>query len=141
MLKQIEEARDSGDYNQLIRDIPYARMIGIECLRLGEEMIFRLPPLDSNLGNPILPAIHGGVIGGFMESVAQLFILFTQDVEHIPKTVDFTIDYLRPGRYQETFAECALVRRGRKIANVTVTAWQAERRQPIATARAHFLLT
>ena len=138
--QRIAQARASRDYNSLVAELPYARLIGLQCLALGNELIFELPSRQSNMGNPLLPALHGGVIGGFMESAAQLFVLLTQDTAALPKTVDFTIDYLRPGRMQSTFALCNLVRRGRKIANVSVTAWQHEHRQPIATARAHFLL-
>lgn len=136
----IEQARTSRNYDDLLAALPYAQLIGLRCMPLGEELIFELPSRQSNLGNPTLPAIHGGVIGGFLESAAQLFILLTEDTGQLPKTVDFTIDYLRPGRLRSTFAVCNLVRRGRKIANVSIVCWQTERQQPTATARAHFLL-
>ena len=101
---------------------------------------FRLPRKDSNIGNPILPAIHGGVIGGFMELSAAIYLMMSQDVLRMPRIVDFSLDYLRAGLDRETFAECRLTRQGNRVANVMVTAWQKSRSQPIATARAHFLL-
>ena len=109
-------------------------------MSIGETLIFKLPKNEDNIGNPFLPAIHGGVIGGFMELSAVLHIIMTTDTVALPKVVDFSLDYLRPGRFQESFAECDVVRQGRKVVNVSVTAWQTRKTQPIATARAHFLL-
>lgn len=138
--QRIKQAIAEGDLEALIEQIPYARFIGLEAIRLGDDTIFTLPKNDDNLGNPLLPALHGGVIGGFMETAAILHIMMSAEVFHIPKVVDFSLDYLRPGRHQDTFARCTFVRQGRKIANVAVSAWQQNDSSPIATARAHFLM-
>ena len=136
----IEAARSSGRHQDLIDAVPYARLIGIQSAPLGDELIFKLPQNDDNLGNPTLPAIHGGVIGGFMEMAALLHILLAEETAHLPKVIDFSIDFLRPGRHRDTFAQCEVVRKGRSIVNVAVRAWQTHSAEPIATARAHFLL-
>lgn len=132
--------RESGDFTRLLESVPYARFIGLECDRFGDDLIFRLPKKEENLGNPILPAIHGGVIGGFMEMSAAIYLMMSQDSMSMPRIVDFSLDYLRAGLNRETFAECRLTRQGNRVANVMITAWQKSRSQPIATARAHFLL-
>lgn len=124
----------------MLESIPYARFIGLECDRYGDDLIFRLPKKEENLGNPILPAIHGGVIGGFMELSALIYLMMSQEALRMPRIVDFSLDYLRAGLDRETFAECQLTRQGNRVANVMITAWQKSRSQPIATARAHFLL-
>lgn len=129
-----------GDYRGVIERIPYARTIGIDCQRFGDDVIFTLPARESNLGNPILPAIHGGVIGGFMETAAAVYLMMAQETPRFPRIVDFSLDYLRAGLHRETFAECRLTRQGNRVANVMVSAWQKSRNQPIATARAHFLV-
>ena len=103
-------------------------------------MLFRLPVQEDIKGNPILPAIHGGVIGGFMELAASLHVIFSLQTEALPKVVDFAIDYVRASLMQETFVACEVVRQGRKIANVKINAWQTKMTEPVATARAHFLL-
>ncbi|GAA3581352.1 MULTISPECIES: PaaI family thioesterase [Marinobacter] len=132
--------QETGDFSRMLDGIPYAGFIGLQCERFGDDLIFRLPRKDSNIGNPILPAIHGGVIGGFMELSAAIYLMMSQDVLRMPRIVDFSLDYLRAGLDRETFAECRLTRQGNRVANVMVTAWQKSRSQPIATARAHFLL-
>ncbi|MBS8241384.1 PaaI family thioesterase [Marinobacter lipolyticus] len=132
--------RESGDFSRLLESVPYARFIGLECERFGDDLIFRLPKKEENLGNPILPAIHGGVIGGFMEMSAAIYLMMSQDSLRMPRIVDFSLDYLRAGLNRETYAECRLTRQGNRVANVMISAWQKSRSQPIATARAHFLL-
>ena len=131
----------TGDFAGVIDQIPYARTIGIQCQRFGDDVIFCLPARESNLGNPILPAIHGGVIGGFMEMAAALYLMMSQETPRFPRIVDFSLDYLRAGLHRETFAECRLTRQGNRVANVMASAWQKSRSEPIATARAHFLVT
>ncbi len=137
---EIQQARQQKTLEHIIERIPYAAFIGIESIAIGNEWIFKLPVKEENQGNPFLPALHGGVIGGFMEMAATLFIMINTETESIPKVIDFAIDYLRPGFMTETFVECAIVRQGKKIVNVSVNAWQTRRDEPTATARAHFLL-
>ncbi len=135
----LKYTQQSGDFSRMLNSIPYAGFIGLQCERFGDDLIFRLPIKEANLGNPVLPAIHGGVIGGFMELSAAIYLMMSQDVLRMPKIVDFSLDYLRAGLNRETFAECRLTRQGNRVANVMVTAWQKSRNEPIATARAHFL--
>jgi len=118
--------------------VPYARLIGIECTRLGDELLFRLPASKDNIGNPILPALHGGVIAGFMELAAAMHLLVFTGAPGLPKIIDFSLDYLRAGQFRDTYAKCQVWRQGRRVANVAITAWQSTPAEPIATARAHF---
>lgn len=136
----VAKAHASGDYNGLIELIPYAQVIGVNCERFGEEMVFRLPRNPDNLGNPTLPAIHGGVIAAFMELSAAFQVLLQTTTPELPKIIDFSVDYMRAGLDRNTFAMCQLERRGRRVTNCSVVAWQEKRTEPIATARAHFLV-
>ena len=132
--------QETGDFSRMMESIPYASWIGLQCDRFGDDLIFRLPAKEENLGNPILPAIHGGVIGGFMEMSAAIYLIMSQDTFRMPRIVDFSLDYLRAGLNRETYAECRLTRQGNRVANVMISARHKSRSQPITTARAHFLL-
>ncbi len=136
----VETARESRVFSGLIDAIPYAQLIGLECVGERGELMFKLNKQASNIGNPILPAIHGGVIGGFMELSSALHLLVSQPVFKFPKIIDFSLDYLRAGADQDTYAVCEVTRQGGRVANVEVHAWQDSRDKPIALARAHFLL-
>lgn len=136
----ISDTQRSGNWDALIELVPYAGFIGIIAQSMGDEILFRMEPLESNTGNPLLPALHGGVIAGFMETAATLNLMMRQGLDQVPKVVDFTVDYLRTGKPQATFATCVLNRQGRRVANVEICAWQKNRETPIATARAHLLM-
>lgn len=137
----IKNAHLTGEYNPVLDAIPYAKLLGVEFQRFGSDVIFKLPDNPSNIGNPILPAVHGGVVGGFMELSAAMHLLMFLDTPRMPKIVDFSLDYLRAARGgKDTFAECQVIRQGSRVANVIINAWQTRREEAIATARAHFLL-
>jgi acyl-coenzyme A thioesterase PaaI-like protein len=88
-----------------------------------------------------LPALHGGLIGGFLENAALLHLIWHRESLEAPKIVDFSLDYLRSGRSQTLFARCEITKQGKRVAHVLIEAWQEDRRKPVAVARAHFLLT
>ncbi|MHC8335014.1 PaaI family thioesterase [Pseudomonas sp. LB3P25] len=136
--EQLQQAHEQGDYVSLMHLIPYAKLIGVECSRVGDDLLFRLPANKDNIGNPLLPAIHGGVIAGFMELSAALHLLILTGSPGVPKIIDFSLDYLRAGQFRDTWAKCQVCRQGRRVANVAITAWQSTEAEPIATARAHF---
>ena len=119
---------------------PYARFLGLRLELAGEEMTAILPFASHLVGNPILPALHGGVIGAFMEMTALAQLSLVQPERRIPKTIDITIEYLRPGRAQDTFARATLRKVGRRVANVQVECWQDSRTRPVAGMTGHFLL-
>lgn len=121
--------------------IPYVEYLGIRVAPGGPVPLFRLPYQDKLIGNPDLPALHGGVIAGFAETAALLHLVQALKGAKLPKGIDFSIDYLRAGRPRETFAECELVRVGARVALVQVRCWQSGPDNPIVVARGHFLLT
>ena len=120
---------------------PYARLLGMTLATTTSDALWVcLPFRPENIGNDQLPALHGGVIGGFMESAALLHLVWLRASTTLPKTIDFSIDYLRTGRAQDLTAACTVTRLGKRVAHVQVTAWQEDPTRPIAVARAHFLL-
>jgi len=140
MSEKILAAREDQNYSGLLAHFPYAQLIGMQALQLGEQLTFVLPANEGNIGNRSLPAIHGGCIGGFMENAARIHVLSLAGVERLPKVVNFSLDYLRPGRFRETYASCQVVRQGNKAVNVAIKAWQTHDGELIANARTHLLL-
>ncbi|MFN3583730.1 PaaI family thioesterase [Phenylobacterium sp.] len=129
---------------QLLREFilrsPYVRFLGMEADLEGAEVKARLPFAEHLIGNPFLPALHGGVIGAFMEMTALAQLAVAERSRKRPKTIDVTIEYLRPGRAQPLHARADLRKVGRRIANVHVEAWQDDPAKPVAFLRGHFLL-
>ena len=136
----VKKVRENQDYSALTHAIPYAQLIGVTFEQVDGDLLFKLPRKASNIGNPKLPAIHGGVLGGFMELASALYLLVSQSTLKYPKIIDFSLDYLRAGMDQDTYAYCQVTRQGGRVANVEVHTWQTDKDKPIALARAHFLL-
>jgi uncharacterized protein (TIGR00369 family) len=129
-----------ADLEIALGQIPYAQFLGITCREEAGEPLFVLPFKQENIGNVLLPAIHGGVIGGFLENAAVLHLLWARESTEIPKIIDFSLDYLRSAGPADLYARCEIVRQGKRVANVLITAWQDDASKPVASARAHFLL-
>ena len=122
--------------------IPYVDYLRIHLASGGETPLYCLPFQDTLIGNPYLPALHGGVVAGFAETAATLQLIRSMAGAKLPKCIDFSIDYLRAGRAEATYAACEVVRLGGRVALVQVRCWQSKGpAQPIAVARGHFLLT
>ena len=120
---------------------PFAKFFGVDLELRGDELTLVLPYREDLVGNVMLPALHGGVLGALLEITALTTVSLRQRQTHLPKTIDITIDYLRSGRPVPTYARAKVTRLGRRIASVRAEAWQFERADPIAALHGHFLLT
>ena len=143
-MKFLAELREQGrgqDMQALVEHLPYARFLGIKVDRKGNEITTILPFSDHLVGNVHLRALHGGVIGAFLEITSIVQLLFDTSCERLPKTIDISIDYLRSGRPVETYGRAIVTRHGRRVANVRAEMWQESRSAPVAASHGHFLLT
>ena len=153
----IRQRRDSA-LKALIDGVPYIQMLGITFDRRGDELTAILPFDDILIGNPMLPALHGGVTAAFLEVTAIVVLSWTiawekmenghrgvdaWDPRHLPrmpKTIDFATDYLRPGLPRDAYARATVNRSGRRYASVHVEAWQDNRERLFAQGTGHFVM-
>jgi uncharacterized protein (TIGR00369 family) len=133
----MSEAAAQSTAAALLGAWPYARFLGVR-LEAGEAGPLAVLPFDPKLiGNPILPALHGGVVASFLELTA----LARLDAEgRRARTIDITVDYLRPARPVTFYAEARILKLGRRAANLAVEAWQEDRESPVAALRGHFMI-
>jgi uncharacterized protein (TIGR00369 family) len=120
--------------------IPYASFLGVQAELKGDELTLILPYSEHLVGNPLLPALHGGVVGALMELTAITQLAISSKSDKFAKTIDIGVDYLRSGKPIDTYARARVIKIGRRIANVQAEAWQNERSQPIAAMHGHFLV-
>jgi uncharacterized protein (TIGR00369 family) len=125
----------------LIASVPYMRFLGMTAELAGDEMTAILPFSPHLVGNTHLPALHGGVLGAFLEMTALCQLGVREPQRRQARTIDVTIEYLRPGRPVATYARADVRKIGRRIANVHVEAWQEARAAPVAALRGHFMLS
>lgn len=156
-VQQVKQRRDTA-LNALVSGVPYIRFLGISFDRRGDELTGVMPFDDKLIGNPMLPALHGGATAAFLEVTAIIglsWAMLWDDMERgamaetargdapvpgLPKTIDFTVDYLRSGLPRDAYARAKVARSGRRYASVHVSAWQDNRDRPIAQATGHFLM-
>ncbi|WP_456386785.1 PaaI family thioesterase [Profundibacter sp.] len=151
-LQVIKQRRDAA-LNSLVSAVPYISFLGIEFDRRGDELTAVLPFDEMLIGNPMLPAIHGGVTAAFLEITAMIGLSWSvlwSEIEsgkvelpaipRLPKTIDFTVDYLRTGLPRDAYARVRVNRSGRRYASVYVEGWQDNRQRMFAQATGHFLM-
>ena len=149
---QVVKQRRDAALKALVEGIPYIQFLGISFERHGDELTAVLPFDDKLIGNPMLPAIHGGVTAAFLETAALIELAWSLKWDKIeaggstdkplrmPKTIDFTVDYLRSGLPRDAYARARVNRSGRRYASVHVEGWQDNRSRLFAQATGHFLM-
>jgi len=153
----VKERRDRA-LRLLVEGVPYTRFIGVAFDRRGDELTAVMNFDEKLIGNPFLPALHGGAIASFLEVTAIVGLswqslwdeietgritveeLTPDTMPRLPKTIDFTVDYLRSGLPRDAYARARVNRSGRRYASVHVEAWQDNRDKLFAQATGHFLM-
>lgn len=156
-MQAVKQRRDAA-LAGLVGGVPYIRFLDIRFDRRGDELTGLLPYREMLIGNPVLPALHGGVTAAFLEVTAIVELSWTMlwpriegggleaealaegRMPRLPKTVDITVDYLRPGLPRDAYARASVTRSGRRYASVLVEAWQDNRARPFAQAMGHFVM-
>src|SRR5210317_1043313 len=103
---QVVKQRRDAALTALVSGVPYINFMGISFDRRGDELTGILSFDEKLIGNPMLPAIHGGVTAAFLEVTAIITLRWSylwEDVEsgaidakglaegglpRLPKTID-----------------------------------------------------
>ncbi len=155
---QVVKQRRDVALSALVEGVPYVRFLGIDFDRRGDELTGVLHFSEKLIGNPMLPAIHGGVTAAFLEVTSIISLSWAYlwpDIEsgaldlsevtpstmpRLPKTIGFTVDYLRTGLPRDAYARATVTRQGRRYASVRAEAWQDNRDKLFAQGSGHFLM-
>jgi acyl-coenzyme A thioesterase PaaI-like protein len=156
-VQAVKQRRDAA-LRALVEGVPYIGFLGIQFDRRGDELTATMPFDERLIGNPLLPALHGGATAAFLEVTAIIELAWSalwEEMEQgrldpaalrpghlpaLPKTIDFTVDYLRSGLPRDAYARARVNRSGRRYASVHVEAWQDNRARLFAQATGHFLM-
>ena len=140
LVERLTAAKAAGNYQELFDAIPYAKFLGLSAELHGTELVTTMKFSPDLIGNPALPALHGGTLGALLESAAIFELLWRAETIVLPKTITITIDYLKSAAAVDTHARGVITRQGRRVSNVRVEAWQADRSTPVASAHAIFMV-
>lgn len=124
----------------LLDTLPYARFLGLISDQNGDVLTVTMPFADQLIGNPFPRKLHGGSTAAMLEftAVAQVALLFPR--LQLPRPINVTVAYLRPGKPTDVTARARISRAGRRVAHVIAEAWQDDEANPIASMTAHFLM-
>lgn len=139
-MQLIERARTTSDWNALVDAVPYARFLGVSVEETDGALVGRMRFAEHLVGNPTLPALHGGTLSALLELAAQFEVLYRAESVVLPKTITVTVDFLRPGKPQDTFVRAKLWKQGRRVTTLHAHAWQEDEAKPIASATVHLLV-
>ncbi|MEO8530690.1 MAG: PaaI family thioesterase [Deltaproteobacteria bacterium] len=148
---EVIKGRRDAALAALVGRVPYIQFLGVQFDRRGDELTALLPYQPMLIGNPALPALHGGATSAFLEITSVIELSWsmlwdgmettgTETLPKMPKTIDFTVDFLRSGLPRDVYARARVNRSGRRFASVHVEAWQDNKARPMAQATGHFLM-
>ncbi|MAM59860.1 PaaI family thioesterase [Hydrocarboniclastica marina] len=134
-----ESSNSCAAWQSLLERIPYAVHLGLHVQQNHSEIQVCLPYRESLIGNFMLPALHGGVLGALIEITARVAAQREDAEGRCPRILDSNINYLRSAQAQPTFASAEIVRQGRRTSLVQVSCWQDEKNAPNAIGRVQLL--
>lgn len=126
--------------SDLLDRLPYARFLGLRTTIEDGVLTVTMPFSDHLIGNPVLPALHGGATAALLELTAIAQAAQSYPRLHLPRPINVSVAYLRSGRPVDVHARARINKAGRRVANVLAEAWQDDLDQPIASLTAHFLV-
>lgn len=122
-------------------NLPYARFLGLFAEGTVETPVIVMPFEARLIGNPVLPALHGGSTAALLEMAAIAQVAVSFPALRLPRPINVTVAYLRTGKPVDVRARARISRAGRRVAHVQAEAWQEDEAHPIATLLAHFLMS
>jgi uncharacterized protein (TIGR00369 family) len=112
------------ELDDLLRIPPFHAYMGVTAAHASPgRCVLRVPPKEEFVGNPLVPAIHGGIISALIDLAggAALFV----DLKMPTPTVDMRVDFIRPAIAGRALSADARVKSlGRTVAFVDVDVHQ-----------------
>ena len=115
--------------------IPFNHFLGIKLAKVSNGKIrLRLPFRKEFIGDPLRPAIHGGVLSTLMDTAGGAAAWTLLNHGDRLSTVDLLVDYLLPATTAALQADAEVIRIGNRVAVVQISVRQ--KRKLIANGRA-----
>lgn len=106
--------------------IPFNRFLGVK-MKEGRPgfAALEIPFRDELVGDPLRPALHGGVLSTLADAAGGAAVWSgLEDERARVSTIDLRIDYLRPAKLEAVVAEATVVRLGNRVGVVDVRLFQ-----------------
>ena len=116
----------------------FAQMLAAMMARSGET--FTLMPTEELVGNPMLPALHGGAIASFLEMAAQLALAPALAPGQSCRLISVNLQFLAPARQVAIQTTPKVIRVGRRIAVVHAEAVERSGTCRLCSAQMEFAI-
>jgi uncharacterized protein (TIGR00369 family) len=118
--------------------IPFNRYLGVRVTEARSGFArFEVPFRDELVGDPLRPALHGGVLSALADTTGGAAVWVSIDDERARiSTIDLRIDYLRPARLATLIAEATVVRLGNRVGVADVRLFHTGEGETVATGKA-----
>lgn len=127
-------------YKSVVEElIPFNKYLGIQLVEIKEGYAkLRVPFKEELVGNPMVRALHGGLIATVMDTAGGAAGMTTlTSIEDRFSTIDIRVDYLRPGKEQDLIVEGKITRSGNRIIATSMLAYHpGEKENLIAEGKA-----
>lgn len=130
----------SVDLAAIIASSPFGRFLDIGAQVDERGVLAILPIRDELIGNVMLPAMHGGCVASFLEITCQLQVAHETGAIAPARTIDISVEYLRPARRETLFGRARIRRLGRRVATIHAEAWQQDEAKPVCLLQSHLRL-
>ena len=124
--------------------IPFNRFLGVKltAMRKGFARL-EIPFRDELVGDPMRPALHGGVLSALGDAAGGAAVWASMDDDNARiSTIDLRIDYLRPARLTTLVAEAVVVRVGNRVGVADVRLFNDDTEaDTVATVKAVYNIT
>lgn len=105
-----------------------------------ERGLWTLTPTPDLIGNPLVPALHGGAVTAFLQHACGAAVSHRLDRTVLPRLVSANVQFLAPVRLENICTLPAIRRVGRRIAVVHAEAWQADPGVSVCAVQCEFSL-
>ncbi len=121
----------------MLRQIPFNRVLGIDILELAPgKAVLAVPFRPDLIGDPVRPALHGGVISALADTCGGCAVWSAVGGEDRVSTIDLRVDYLRPGQLEALHARGEVLRVGNRVGVANISLFHPSRPgEPVAEAK------
>jgi uncharacterized protein (TIGR00369 family) len=123
--------------------VPFNKWLGMKVEHMDRGRVtISIPWRPEIVGDPTVPALHGGVIGAVADATGGIAVWTMVDNPATRiSTVDMRVDYLRPGKQETLVADAHVIRFGARLGWADVRLYHPEKETDlVATARAVYAI-
>lgn len=129
------------DIENLLSHSPISQFLECEAYELNNQPALRLKIDEHHIGNPLIRAVHGGILASFCECTASVILALDVGESRLQKALSQETTYLRTTTDADCYAFATIQKAGRRITTISVKAWQSNIEKPVAISNLRFLVS